>query len=141
LYEVIAESCIPGINTENFETIFEEQIVIPSLNNSQNVQDRVSSNVFSIEEKTFYFGTLVPSKNPKGVRERFKISNPGKIPANVKFEIKKRPGSNNDLSVFSVEPKEVKIQPHDSVYAKVTFKPTIMASYGAQFEALVDHGD
>jgi len=45
------------------------------------------------------------------------------------------------LSVFTVEPKEAKIQPHDHVYAKVTFKPSIMASYGAQFEAVVEHGD
>lgn len=30
LYELIGESCIPGILTDNFEAIFEEQIVVPS---------------------------------------------------------------------------------------------------------------
>ena len=30
LYECVGESCIPGINTENFESIFEEQIIAAS---------------------------------------------------------------------------------------------------------------
>jgi len=30
LYELMGESCIPGINNENFDAIFEEQIVVPS---------------------------------------------------------------------------------------------------------------
>jgi hydrocephalus-inducing protein len=30
LYELMGESCIPGINNENFDAIFEEQIVVPT---------------------------------------------------------------------------------------------------------------
>ena len=35
----------------------------------------INSNVFAIEEKTFFFGTLVPSKVPDGIIEKFKIIN------------------------------------------------------------------
>jgi hydrocephalus-inducing protein len=32
LHEFIGESCIPGIVTDNFESIFEEQIIVASQN-------------------------------------------------------------------------------------------------------------
>ena len=35
----------------------------------------INSNVFAVEEKTFLFGTLFPSKNPDGIIEKFKITN------------------------------------------------------------------
>ena len=90
LYEVIAESCVPGINIENYESIFEEQIVVPSLSSGSNIASMINSNVFAIEEKTFFFGTLVPSKVPEGMIEKFKITNPNKIPCTVKFDVRKR---------------------------------------------------
>jgi hydrocephalus-inducing protein len=37
IYEVVAESCIPGINTDRFDSIFEEQLVLPSQQHSANV--------------------------------------------------------------------------------------------------------
>ena len=46
--------------------------------------------MFFIEEKVFSFGTLVPSKVPDGVVERFKLTNPNKIPCSVKFDTKRR---------------------------------------------------
>lgn len=141
LYEVVAESCIPGINTENFASIFEEQIVIPSLATAQNVQEQVSSNVFSIEEKTFYFGTVVPSKNPNGIEEQFKISNPGKIPCNVRFDVKKRSNSTNELFAFKVKPASATIMPHHYKYVTVSFEPETIASYGGLFEAIVESGE
>lgn len=48
LYELVAESCIPGINTQNFESIFEEQLVLPSQQHSTNVTSLVKSNVFFV---------------------------------------------------------------------------------------------
>jgi len=48
----------------------------------------INSNVFAIEEKTFFFGTHVPSGN--SIIEKFKISNPNKIPCNVKFDVRKK---------------------------------------------------
>lgn len=76
---MIGESCIPGICTENYQAIFEEQVVIPSLQSTGNIAGIVNSNIFSIEEKIFFFGTLVPSKVPDGIEEKFKIINPNKV--------------------------------------------------------------
>ena len=145
-YDVIAESCIPGINTENYDSIFEEQIVVPSLISGQNIAPLLNSNVYSIEEKTFYFGTLVPSKPPagnpdKGMIEKFKISNPNKIPCNVKFECKKKTNNPLETLVFDVEPKSCRINPHEHQYVQVYFKPIIMASYTGIFEATVENGE
>lgn len=141
VYDVIAESCIPGINTENYDSIFEEQIVVPSLTSGQNIASFLNSNVFTIEEKIFYFGTLVPSKNPEGVVEKFKITNPNKIPCNVKFETRKKTNNPQESLVFDVDPKTQRIPPHDHIYVKVLFKPSIMASYTGVFEAIVENGE
>jgi len=35
--------------------------------------DMVESNVFSVEDKTFYFGSTIPNKESDGIFERFKI--------------------------------------------------------------------
>lgn len=59
---MVAESCIPGINTDRFESIFEEQLVLASQQHSSSVMKEVKSNVFFVEERTLNFGTLVPSK-------------------------------------------------------------------------------
>ena len=56
--------------------------------------ERIESRVISVEEKCFYFGTIVPgTKNDKGivgVREKFKIINNNKIPCHVDFEVKQK---------------------------------------------------
>ena len=146
LYEVVAESCIPGIVTENYEAIFEEQIVIPSMAAYQKMAERIESRVFSVEEKCFYFGTVVPGtksdKGYEGIREKFKIINNNKIACNVTFEVKqKKNQSSNELFAFTVEPKEIKINPHTYEYVRVTFNPQIMASYAGVFEATVKEGE
>ena len=140
-YDVIAESCVPGINTENYDSIFEEQIVVPSVTSGQNIAPLLSSNVFAIEEKTFFFGTLVPSKHPDGIIEKFKISNPNKIACNVKFETKKRIATSTEPLAFDVEPKTCRINPHEHAYVKVSFKPASMSSYTGIFEATVENGE
>lgn len=47
----------------------------------------VESNIFSIDDKTFYFGSTIPNKETEGIFERFKIQNNKKIPCTVNFEI------------------------------------------------------
>ena len=47
-FQLCAESSIPGINTGDFDQIFEEQTVIPSLDPQLNTQSVVSSSIFSI---------------------------------------------------------------------------------------------
>lgn len=141
LYEVVGESCIPGIDCENFENIFEEQVVMPSLNGSANVAQMIKSNVFYYEEKCFYFGTLVPSKSPDGICEKFKIINPNKIPCNVKFDVRKRNPTSNENFAFEIATKSKLIHPHEHIYVNVAFKPTIMAQYAGIFEAIVENGE
>lgn len=47
LFELCAESSIPGINTDDLDQIFEEQTVIPSLDPSLNTQTIISSSLYS----------------------------------------------------------------------------------------------
>lgn len=86
----------------------------------------VNSNIFSIEEKIFYFGTLIPSKNPEGITEKFKIFNRNKIPCDVNFKLDKRQKSATEDLNFEVFPDKVRIGPHEHKYVNVKFKPDIM---------------
>ena len=101
-FQLCAESSIPGINANDFDQIFEEQTVIPSLDPSLNTQTVISSSLFSQQENVFWFGTMVASKNPEGTRERFKIINPNKIPCTVKFSVKPRSQSKSEGFAFDV---------------------------------------
>lgn len=137
-YNIAAESCVPSLEISNYRAIFEEQVVTQSLlATGINLQSVVTSNIFSIEDNTFYFGSVVPTKNPDGVTERIKIINTGKVFANVKFDIVKK----NALFAFEVSPKQAKINPHEFIYVKIQFKPDIMAQYEGAFTATIENGD
>lgn len=107
-YDLLAESCVPGIITSDWRDIFEEQSVIPSL--ADVVDDawaagrgggsgdgaagggggggRAGGRIcFAEEQRMFAFGSVVSSQAPTGICERFKISNSNKIPCTVKFAI------------------------------------------------------
>ena len=101
-FQLCAESSIPGINSTDFDQIFEEQTVIPSLDPSLNTQTVISSSLYSMQENVFWFGTMVASKNPEGTRERFKIINPNKIPCTVRFAVKPRSQSKSEGFAFDV---------------------------------------
>lgn len=47
-FQLCAESSIPGINSNDFDQIFEEQTVIPSLDPSLNTQTVISSSLYSM---------------------------------------------------------------------------------------------
>lgn len=140
-FDLSAESCIPGINTEDLDSVFEEQTVIPSLDPSVNTQSIITSSLYAIHERVFWFGTLIASKVPEGVVEKFKIINPNKIPCTVKFTVKPRTQSKNEGFAFQVSPENVKIPPHENAYVKVSFMPQNMMTYGGIFEAVVENGD
>jgi hydrocephalus-inducing protein len=140
-YLILGEACVPSIDTTNFNSIFEEQMVVPNLNSTGlNIQDVVNANVFSTDENTFFFGQLIPSKYPEGTQERFKLSNNGKVPANVRCEVRARVNS-GELFNFDVTPDKMVINPNEFAYVKVKFKPDIMAKYSGVFEAIVENGD
>ncbi len=141
-YQLVGESCVPGINIEDVQSIFEEQMVISSFDPSAtNVQSVVSKSIFALEENVFWFGTLIPSRDTKGQVEKFKISNPNKIPCTVKFTVKPRTTSKSEGFAFAVSPEAMKILPHEHNYVKVSFTPTNIMSYGGVFEAIVENGD
>lgn len=101
----------------------------------------VKSNVFYVDQRLFNFGNLVPSKNPEGLVEKIKIENNNKVPCTVKLETKKKTPNAIEQFAFDVQPKEIKIPPHEHQYVKLIFNPTIMASYAGMFSAIVDNGE
>ncbi|CAM9716989.1 unnamed protein product, partial [Choristocarpus tenellus] len=142
-YELIAESCIPGIQTTDWRSIFEEQSVISSLTDALNERQQGTEVCFVEEGKVFSFGSVVSSQNPAGVCERFKISNNNKIPCTV---TDKDVGNRNDeggadASAFVVQPEVWEIPPHEHRYVSTYFRPTEMRSYRAKFDATVANND
>ena len=100
-YDLSAESCIPGIETKDYDMIFEEQTVLETINPEINKQKVVTSSIYSIQEKVFWFGTVIASKEP--VKERFKLINPNKIVCNVNVAVKQRTSSKSEgLSLIHI---------------------------------------
>ena len=98
--------------------------------------------MFAIREKVFWFGTVIASKNPDGVVEKFKIINPFKIACTVKINLIPRTNSKSEGFAFEVSHKApFKIYPHESEYVIVTFKPTNVIPYSGIFEAIVEGGE
>ena len=131
-YEVVGESCFPGINTSDFDDLFEEQAVIPRLEPGEEVPGAH----FVENEQRFDFGNIVPSSYPKGVPERFKIANLQKVPCTVNFAI----DTEEAEGVFSVQPSSWVIPSHEHRYVTVYFKPSAMQRYKGRFSATVEDG-
>lgn len=75
---------MPSIETKNFKSIFEEQVVTESLlSTGINLHNVIQGNIYSIEENTFYFRNLIPSQNPEGIEEKFRLVNTGKVKVNL----------------------------------------------------------
>jgi hydrocephalus-inducing protein len=55
--------------------------------------------------------------------------------------VRKRNPQSQEYFAFECATKTAKIHPHESVYVKVFFKPTIMAQYSGIFEAIVEQGE
>ncbi len=133
VYELVGESCIPGINTDDFFSIFEEQEVLRKVPTGE-----YQRRAFAEEDGMFTFGAVVPSSYPEGLRERFKISNISKVQAKVHFAVKNKNGQ--DAGVFTVQPEVADLPPHEHRYISVYFKPTMMKTYNATFTAVVEDG-
>lgn len=162
-YELVGESCFPGITTDDYENIFEEQIVVRSIgleapsssSSSANAAGGLSnmlgiqSVVFAEKEKIFSFGAMIAAVNSKGTAERFKITNPTKVSTTVQFQISAQlpsgSGGSTDESLgglppqaFTVQPSVWEIPPLEHRFVSVYFKPTTITSYQAWFTANVD---
>ncbi|KAL1499824.1 hypothetical protein AB1Y20_012509 [Prymnesium parvum] len=151
VYELIGESCIPGIQTTDFINIFEEQSVHRTINISMAGLPR---NVFSEEDALFCFGSHMVGQE---VSERFKLTNPFKVPCSVNLSVAPRTakvvaptkGSADKNAVdaagsgelpFEVEPKKCQIPPHEHRYVTVYCTPQAMRPYYGVFEAKVELG-
>lgn len=141
-FDILGQSCIPSIETKDFDSIFEEQTVLQSFNIDNGRNNIINSNIYSIEDKVFWFGTVIASKNPDGVTEKFKIINPNKIACSVKFKITQIFITKHEGFAFELSDKgPIKIYPNEHAYISVTFKPTNVMPYSGTFEAIVDKGD
>ncbi|KAJ3029566.1 UNVERIFIED_CONTAM: hypothetical protein HDU68_011780 [Siphonaria sp. JEL0065] len=134
-YRLIAEDCVPGINTNDFTSIFEEQTVCKRLElfNTQ-------SNVYAEEDRVFYFGAFLAGQQ---AQVRFKITNPYKVPCDISIATKPRSRTKTDAAdfAFDVEPKKLTIPSHEYRYITASFHPTSIQSYAGIFEATVDNVD
>ena len=131
VFELSGESCIPGINVTEFETIFEEQAVERRLQEDVAFDSRT---LFAVEDGTFSFGSVVPSMLPEqGMAERFKLVNPNKIKAVVDLEV-------DGNECFAVHPTTVDVPSHESRYVTMYFKPTGMEKYQGKLTATVRDG-
>ncbi|KAJ3226665.1 hypothetical protein HK099_004409 [Clydaea vesicula] len=132
-YRLTGESCIPGINTTDFSSIFEEHSICKRLE-----LFNMQGNVYAEEDRVFYFGSFLAGQQ---TQVHFKISNPMKVSCDVVISTRPRTRtkSDNELFAFDVEPKRLNIQSHEYKYVAVTFHPTSIQSYAGIFEALVEN--
>jgi hypothetical protein len=158
LYELVGESCYPGINTTDYESIFEEQTVVRSLGVDSAMPASTLRNgafpgsiqavTFAEKEKVFSFGPLIAAANWKGTVERFKISNPMKVSCTVQFSVASSPSSSSGMAgadeteegshAFTVQPAVWEIPPLEHRFVSVYFRPTTIALFHATFRARVD---
>ncbi|KAK1936582.1 Hydrocephalus-inducing protein [Phytophthora citrophthora] len=149
LYELVGESCYPGINTTDYESIFEEQTVVRSLGvesavptlRSGSFPGSIQAVTFAEKEKVFSFGPLIAAANWKGTVERFKISNPMKVSSTVNFSVSSSSGSNQGeegAQSFTVQPTVWEIPPLEHRFVSVYFRPTTIALFHATFRAKVE---
>lgn len=133
-YKLMAECCLPGINITDMASVFEEHRVVRHVGifGRQHVPD---GSVYSEEEKKFYYGSVTVGHKAKA---RFKLSNPYKVPCDVNVTVKMVQHKSRLGDIFEVEPSKINIPPHSHVFATVTFTPSAMQTYNAQFEALVE---
>ena len=140
-YEISGESCIPGINSTDFEGIFEEHVVKPAL-------DPYESNkgVFALREKCFDFGAVVAlvdvesdssSAMGAGMSSNLKISNPNKVPCTVNFSVRAK-GEEVGALPMNVSPSKAHIPPHEHRYVTITFDPKSIGQFTGVFEAAVE---
>ncbi|CAK0825377.1 unnamed protein product [Prorocentrum cordatum] len=145
-YLLTGQSCTPGIETDNVQSIFEEQFVARSLEDAIATSGRVDIRAFCEEDRFFSFGPVVVTQGSSSGSDslesaKFRISNPKAIPCDVKFEIKPRGTPGKDQAFpFDLSTNELHIPPHEYRYIKVRFRPTALQSFVGNFKAEVVDG-
>ncbi|GMH35419.1 hypothetical protein BSKO_03287 [Bryopsis sp. KO-2023] len=148
VYEVAGESCIPGIDAQNIDAIFEEHLISPQLDPFNPVNGE-----FGRKEKAFNFGAVTArlsggestdeQDDANCVKANLKFINPVKIPSTVHFSIKPQgewTSRSGEAYPFVVKPESVTIPPHENTYVSVYFMPRAIQSFVATLEATVSMG-
>lgn len=156
-YRLLGETCVPGIQNQDFMSIFEEHTVVKKLDQFIN-----TNNVFAEDDRCFSFGPLLVATSSQA---RLKLRNPFKVPCEVTLSLKMRArlqsaasggggtgGSvvsgdtrvvskqdGNDILAFEIEPKFLKLAPHESQFVVVSFHPQALVHYSAHLEAAVEN--
>ena len=100
-FSLRGESCIPGLEADDWTGLFEEQQVLASLHDAPHahgdavlsaadqgmLEAAAAQSTFGVAQQTFSFGTVVPASHPKGKVERMRINNPRKVPARVQLKV------------------------------------------------------
>ena len=138
-YKLIAEGCLPFIDTTNSDAIFEEHRILHS------IEEAIHLPLFDLQcgiygqlesQFNFPFSTVgVPNS------VRFKIVNPSKLPCDFLVAVKPLTPKDRQRVADSFEftPSRGQITPHGSVFVTVTVKPKAIGEYCAQFEASVEN--
>jgi hypothetical protein len=115
-YILTGQSCIPGINTTDLQTVFEEQFFARTLEDAIAIAGRPDVRVFCELDRIFNFGPVLAHgsqggyasqpaspggrsamgddlQSSEGFVERIRLTNPKSIPCKVNLEIKKRGGA------------------------------------------------
>ena len=129
-YRLLAEACIPTINTDDIGSIFEEHRICRSLATSGPVSRQLlesssgDGGVYGEEERRFLFNTVLVGSKAKA---RFRINNTKKVPCDVAFSVKPvGAGKGVKSDVFEVTPGKAQISANGYLYAVVTFGPAAM---------------
>lgn len=148
-YVLSGQSCIPGIDKTNIQTIFEEQFVAGSLEDAVAVAGRVEIPIFCEMDNCFSFGPVVAqnraNEESKGVTETFRISNPNAIPCTVEFKINNRgapaaaggKGAPAAEAVFTLDKETLDIPPFEYRPIMVTFNPPRLEMFTADRKSVV----
>jgi hydrocephalus-inducing protein len=169
-YEIAGESCIPGIVTEDFMSIFEEHKLVASLDPHD-----VENNVFAMRDRVFNFGAVIahmggeaaaaaareavaaaseadaaggsiqaPPTKPvlPGVQANLKVTNCNKVPCTINLAMKERGASMpaGEVHPMDIQPKQLTLPPHEYRYVTVYFTPQRMQRYAASLDVVVQNG-
>jgi hydrocephalus-inducing protein len=143
-FDLEAESCVPGIIADldqpESDSVFEEQQIVARLDGFKK-----QGSAFSRDERVFSFGTSLSGRR---LTERFRITNPVKVPCTVHVQILPRGDTADakaaaeafDIQGLKAEGGKLQIGPHEHRYVTVGFTPTSLNTFGAMFEATVEGG-
>ena len=131
-YQITAESFIPGINTTDFASIFEELAVCKRLD-----QHKIfNSPVYVEDDRILQFGAYLVGQQ---IQTHLKLTNPFKVPCDISLTVKPRVKGKLDDFAFDIEPKKLIILSNETKYITVSFHPSSIQQYMGTFEAIIDN--